>query len=151
MGTRKNTGKKQVVEIKTKNDMPAAVNASKLFCRYKMDGCGHCINSQNDWNAACKQAKGKLNPGCVMAEIETKLLPFFKMPDGFQPQGFPTHAVFINGKHVEDAQDRSMQGLMQTLRKNNFLGATKPFFNNRNPRSFRRRRSFFRRPRSFRY
>lgn len=150
MDTRKNTGKKQVLEIKTKNDMPTAVNASKLLCRYKMDGCGHCINSQNDWNAACKQAKGKLNPGCVMAEIETKLLPFFNMPDGFKPQGFPTHAVFINGKHVEDAQDRSVTGLMQTLRKHNLLSATKPQFNHRNPRSFRRRRSFKRR-RSFRF
>ena len=151
MSTRKNTRNKQVLEIKTKNDMPAALNASRLFCRYKMDGCGHCINSQNDWNAACKQAKGKLNPGCVMVEIETKLLPFFNMPDGFKPEGFPTHAVFMNGKHVEDAQDRSLAGLMQTLRKHNFLGATKPQFNNRNPRSFRKRRSFRRRRRSFRY
>jgi hypothetical protein len=57
----------------------------------------------------------------MIAEVESKLLPFFKLRDGYKPQGFPTHAVFENGNHVEDAEDRSFQGLMQTLQKHQFI------------------------------
>ena len=108
--------KKQHIKIKTKNDIPPVLNATKLFCRFKMDGCSHCVDSQKDWDKTCKSVAGALNPECMIAEVESKLLPFFKLRDGYKPQGFPTHAVFENGNHVEDAEDRSFQGLMLTDR-----------------------------------
>jgi len=132
--------KKQIVVIKSKNDIPPVVNSTKLFCRFKMDGCGHCVDSQADWDKVCQTVAGAVNPECMIAEIETKLLPYFKMRDGFKPEGFPTHAIFIDGRHVEDADDRSVEGLMQTLNKHKFLKRQQ----RRRPtrrRSFQRRRS----------
>ena len=139
---RTNFSKKQSIEIKTKNDVPPVMNAKKLLCRYRMDGCGHCIDSQKDWDNVCKKVEGKLNPDCMLAEVEEKMLPFFRMADGFKPQGFPTHSIFENGKHVENVEDRTFQGLMKNLRKHNFI---KNKNNNKNKNRFttgKRRRSF---------
>ena len=141
MRTRKNRKPfNQIIKIVKKNQIPPVVNATKLFCRFKMDGCGHCVNSQADWDKMCKTVAGAVNPECVIAEIETKLLPFFKMRDGFKPNGFPTHAVFVNGRHVQNAEDRSFDGLMQTLRKHRFTNDNAQRRPSRRP--FARRRSF---------
>jgi hypothetical protein len=137
----KTAAKGKYIQIKKKNDIPPVLNATKLFCRFKMDGCAHCVNSQKDWDKACKTVEGALNPECVIAEVETKLLPFFKLKNGFEPNGFPTHAVFKNGNHVEDAQDRSFKGLMNTLRKHQFVKKRTQHNGRfrRRPRTFRRR------------
>ena len=132
--------KKQHVVIKTKNDMPPVLKATKLFCRFKMDGCSHCVESQEDWDKTCTSVAGALNPECIIAEIESKLLPLFKLRDTFKPDGFPTHAVFENGKHVENAEDRSFQGLMQTLQKHNFIRNPKRPLRKTNRRKLRRSR-----------
>ena len=137
MQTRKQ--KKTYIKIKTKNNIPPVLKAKKLFCRFKMNGCSHCVNSQADWDKVCKTVAGALNPECVIAEIETKMLPFFQLRDGFKPQGFPTHAVFENGMHVENNEDRSFQGLMQTLQKNNFLRRNGTLARKNNRRQSRRR------------
>jgi hypothetical protein len=125
----------QYIKIKTKNDMPPVLNATKLFCRFKMDGCGYCVDSQEAWDDVCKKVEGVLNPECVIGEIESKLLPFFKMRDGFKPDGFPTHAVFKDGKHVENINDRSATGLMHTLKKHKFIGNTNKVKSRKNRRS----------------
>ena len=102
-----------------------------------MDGCGHCVDSQEAWDKMCKTVAGAVNPECAIAEIETKHLPFFKTRDGYKPTGFPTHAFFHNGRHVEDVHDRTYPGFMKSLKKNRFLKGRKKSFGRRR-RSFRR-------------
>ena len=120
--------------------MPPVLNATKLFCRFKMDGCGYCVDSQEAWDDMCKKVEGVLNPDCMIGEIESKLLPFFKMHDNFKPDGFPTHAIFKDGKHIENIHDRSVKGLMRTLKKHKFIGNKNKVKSRNNRRSTRTRK-----------
>jgi len=113
-------GKRRVVKIKTKNDISEAKGVKRLFCRFKMDGCSHCVNSQGDWDELCKQVEHMLTPDCMIAEIESKMLPMFDLGD-YSPNGFPSHAFFENGQFVKDAEDRSLEGLLQILKDMRYI------------------------------
>jgi hypothetical protein len=95
-------------------------NSPKVLCRYKMDGCSHCVSSQADWDNVVKQTESILNPDCVLLEVEAKMLDTFNLGN-FKPNGFPTYAFFKNGKHVKNVEDRSFDGLMHFLHQNKFL------------------------------
>jgi len=111
---------KKVIRIRSEADAAAATSAKRLFCRFKMDGCAHCVNSQGEWDELCKQVETMLSPDCAVAEVERSMVPVLDL-GGYAPEGYPTHSFFENGQFVKDAEDRSLQGLLNVLKEMNYI------------------------------
>jgi hypothetical protein len=117
-GSRKKRMKK-IVQVKSRKDAAKVEKSKYIFYRFKMDGCGHCVESQGDWNEMCKIVETTLNTDCILAEIEQKMLGFFNL--GPKPSMFPTHLIIKNGKQVEEVSDRSVAGMVKALKKHKFV------------------------------
>ena len=85
-----------IISVKGKQNLP-----NDVFVRFKMNGCTHCINSQPEWDKACKRIENKYyNPNVAMVEIERLFenqYNFFNQ-DGtpFSSSGYPEHVLFRN-------------------------------------------------------
>jgi len=105
----------------------AKVNAAdKLFCRFRMEGCPACINSQQDWDQMGAMAGSRLAPGTVIAEIEEKMAPFFRgtMANGaaYNVHQFPTISIFRNGVFKGEAGNaRKKKELLKVLKNLGFM------------------------------
>ena len=108
-------------------DKMNAVNAAdKLFCRFKMRGCPHCVNTQADWDSMSALAGPALTPGAVLAEIEADMAPFFKARMGngskYTVESFPTYSFFKKGVFKGEAKNARTKGaLLSVLKKRGFL------------------------------
>ena len=110
----------KIIQIRSNADAADANNAKRLFCRFKMDGCAHCVNSQGEWDELCKKVEKLLGSDCTIAEVEREMVPVLDL-GGYVPEGYPTHSFFENGKFVKDAEERTVQGLFDILKEMNYI------------------------------
>ena len=104
----------------------AQVNAAdKLFCRFRMEGCPYCVDTQSDWDQMSAAADRSLAPGAVLAEIEAKMAPMFRArtPDGaaYSVNQFPTISVFHKGVFKGEKNARKKKELLKVLRNLGFI------------------------------
>ena len=120
-----------MIKVDSKEKMAQVNAADKLFCRFRMDGCPACINSQADWDQMSSAAASRLGPGTVIAEIEEKMAPLFRgvMANGaaYKVHQFPTISVFRKGVFKGEAMNaRKKKELLKVLTNLGFMkkGAT---------------------------
>ena len=104
----------------------AQVNAAdKLFCRFRMEGCPYCVDTQADWDQMSAVAEKSLAPGAMIAEIEAKMAPMFRasMPNGaaYSVNQFPTISIFRKGVFRGEKDARKKKELLKVLRNLGFM------------------------------
>jgi hypothetical protein len=104
----------------------AQVNAAdKLFCRFRMEGCPYCVDTQADWDQMSAAAERSLVPGAVIAEIEAKMVPMFRatMPNGaaYSVNQFPTISIFRKGVFRGEKDARKKKELLKVLQNLGFM------------------------------
>jgi len=83
-----------------------------LMIRCVMNGCGHCMNSQPEWDKMVKEVKPKLADDTAIVEVERQLVdPFRKLiedkVDFPEIDGFPTTVISTpQGVHMHEGRDR---------------------------------------------
>ena len=115
-----------MIKVDSKEKMAKVNAADKLFCRFRMEGCPACINSQQDWDQMSALAGSRLAPGTVLAEIEEKMAPMFKgmMANGaaYNVHQFPTISIFRNGVFKGEAGNaRKKKELLKVLSNLGFM------------------------------
>lgn len=115
-----------MIKVDSKEKMAQVNKADKLFCRFRMDGCPACINSQADWDQMGAMAGSRLAPGTVIAEIEEKMAPLFRgvMGNGaaYTVHQFPTVSIFRKGVFKGEAGNaRKKQELLKVLKNLGFM------------------------------
>ena len=105
-----------------------------IACRFKMQNCGHCINSQPMWDSMTSQALNQyqLDPNTMFAEVDSQLTDDFvsrhnlitadKQP--FKVQGYPTHVFIVRGMvfpHESDSHENTIKSMVDTLVKHKHL------------------------------
>jgi len=105
-----------------------------IACRFKMQNCGHCINSQPMWDSMTSQSlqNYQLDPNTMFAEIDSQLTDDFIAHNNlittdnkpFEVQGYPTHVFIVRGMvfpHESDSHEKTITSMMDTLVKNKRL------------------------------
>jgi hypothetical protein len=102
--------------------------------RFKMQNCGHCINSQPIWDNMVNSAMQQytIDPNTMFTEIDSQLADDFisrhelitadKQP--FEVQGYPTHVFIVRGivfPHESDSHEKTIKSMMNTLVKHKHL------------------------------
>ena len=93
------------MNIESLEDLERIANKNRMLLRFKMDGCHHCEESQDDWDKMCSQATNKLTPESTIAEIDSeftddflnKMNPMDKSGEPVEVQGYPSYIVIVNG------------------------------------------------------
>jgi hypothetical protein len=126
-----------IVVVRGPEQMDAVNAADNLFCRFKMEGCPYCTNTQADWDGMCASAEPNLAPGTVIAEIESKMAPLFRAKTAagadYSVNQFPTYSFFKRGVFKGEVKNARKKGeLLTVLKKRRFLKkrgtrARKPF------------------------
>ena len=115
------------MKAKTKADVVKMSRAPALFVRFKSNQCGHCIDSQPEWDSMVNLLKGyTLNAGCVVGEIESALADAFKATnfsgEPFNVMGVPAYEFFRNGTRLEMQQpERDASSLLKVLESQGFI------------------------------
>lgn len=102
--------------------------------RFKMQNCGHCINSQPIWDNMVNNAMQKYNidPNTLFTEIDSQLTNDFislhhlitSDNQPFEVQGYPTHVFIVRGMvfpHESDSHEKTIKSMMNTLVKHKHL------------------------------
>jgi hypothetical protein len=115
-----------IIVVKGPEQMGAVNSAKNLFCRFRMEGCHFCDETQADWKEMCDAAGPHLDGSTMIAEIEAAMAPMFraKMPNGakYGVQSFPTYSFFKNGVFKGEAKNaRKKRELLAVLKKRGFL------------------------------
>ena len=131
-----------IVVVKGPEQMAAVNSAKNLFCRFRMEGCHFCVDTQADWDEMCDAAEPHLDGNTMIAEVEAAMAPMFraKLPNGakYGVNSFPTYSFFKNGVFKGEAKNARKKGqLLSVLKKRGFL---KKKTRGRNPRRKRTRR-----------
>ena len=83
-----------------------------LVVRCVMNGCGHCINSQPEWDKMVKEVKPHLSDATAIVEVERQFMdPFRKLiedkVDFPVVSGFPTTVIATpQGVRMHEGRDR---------------------------------------------
>jgi hypothetical protein len=101
---------------------------NRMLVRFKMDGCHHCVESQDDWDNLCEQATHKLTPESTIAEIDSdftddflnELNPMTEEGSPLKVQGYPTYIVIVDGM-AKPHEGRKTDELMETLLNNKMI------------------------------
>ena len=115
-----------MIKVDSKEKMAEVNKADKLFCRFRMDGCPACVNSQADWDQMGAMAGSRLAPGTVIAEIEEKMAPLFRGVIGngaaYTVHQFPTVSIFRKGVFKGEAGNaRKKKELLKVLKNLGFM------------------------------
>jgi hypothetical protein len=102
--------------------------------RFKMQNCGHCINSQPIWDKMLTDAmqQYRMDPNTMFTEIDSQLTDNFISQhqlitadnQPFEVQGYPTHVFIVRGMvfpHESDSHEKTIQSMMDTLVKHKHL------------------------------
>jgi hypothetical protein len=102
--------------------------------RFKMQNCGHCINSQPMWDSmlANVMQQYQIHPNTMFTEIDSQLTDDFisrhnlltSDQQPFQVQGYPTHVFIVRGMvfpHESDSHAQTIQSMLDTLVKHKHL------------------------------
>lgn len=115
-----------IVFVEGPEQMEAVNAADNLFCRFRMEGCPYCTNTQADWDDMCADVESKLAPGTVIAEIESKLAPLLNaktaVGTNYSVNQFPTYSFFKKGVFKGEVKNARKKGeLLTVLKKRRFL------------------------------
>jgi hypothetical protein len=102
--------------------------------RFKMQNCGHCINSQPIWDKMISDTMQQyhIDPNTMFTEIDSQLTDNFISQHNllttdnqpFEVQGYPTHVFIVRGMvfpHESDSHEKTIQSMMNTLVKHKHL------------------------------
>jgi hypothetical protein len=97
-----------MIRVHAKEDLPNLQhlkNKKKILVRFIMDGCPHCVESQDSWDNA---ESTKMSPDDAIAEIESSFLEEFNKTIGrnLNVDGYPAILlIHPNGIHIHNARD----------------------------------------------
>jgi hypothetical protein len=97
-----------MIRVHTPEDLPKLhhlKNKKKILVRFIMDGCPHCIDSQDSWDDA---EPTKMSPDDAIAEIESSFVEDFKKTIGrnLNVDGYPSILlIHPNGIHIHNTRD----------------------------------------------
>ena len=102
--------------------------------RFKMQNCGHCINSQPIWDKMISNANQQytMDPNTLFTEIDSQLTDDFISQhqlltadnQPFEVQGYPTHVFIVRSMvfpHESGSHEKTIQSMMNTLVKHKHL------------------------------
>jgi len=102
--------------------------------RFKMQNCGHCINSQPIWDSMLANVMQQydIHPNTMFTEIDSQLTDDFishhklitSDQQPFEVQGYPTHVFIVRGMvfpHESDGHEQTIKSMMDTLVKHKHL------------------------------
>ena len=88
-----------------------------ILVRFMMHGCPACMNSQHDWDSACKQAS--ISPDDAILELESNFVDHFKQAMQSRAEievyQFPT-IMLIRGRNVSEFPNRDTASILKLLK-----------------------------------